>query len=265
MIFNKDQAAKLRSLAEKEGIGKKEETLTYSSLIEDKPGRKIDNVMLTVILAVAILFLIALGVFLLGQNDLKYRQVVDSMNKQSEALRVELSSLNSKTNSLKSELTENIQRNSGLSEQVMSLNIVNSGLKNKLGDIEKERSVLAKEIMQAQQKAAAMEAEKKELQSVLQKQVSGLEAKITQLSSKIEQAKSAVVEGEVIFINKENQFAVINLGKNRGLDKGMFLDIISGDAVIGQLEVVEARQDVSACNIKTDFNKLSVGLKVRLK
>jgi chromosome segregation ATPase len=58
------------------------------------------------------------------------------------------------------------------------------------------------------------------------------------------------VRGEVIAVNKDEKFIVIDKGETAGVRPGMTLKIMRGDASIGTAEVIETRKDISAADIK---------------
>lgn len=58
------------------------------------------------------------------------------------------------------------------------------------------------------------------------------------------------IEGKIISVNEENNFVVINLGEEDGLKLGMDFEVYRGDKRIGNLEVIEMRSRIAACDIK---------------
>jgi len=58
------------------------------------------------------------------------------------------------------------------------------------------------------------------------------------------------VRGEVIAVNREEEFVVIDLGEASGLKPGDLLKIVRRDREIATVEVIETRKEISAANIK---------------
>jgi chromosome segregation ATPase len=58
------------------------------------------------------------------------------------------------------------------------------------------------------------------------------------------------VKGQIIAVNKEEKFVVIDKGETSGVRTGMTLKIMRGDSAIGTAEVIETRKDISAADIK---------------
>ena len=57
-------------------------------------------------------------------------------------------------------------------------------------------------------------------------------------------------QGRIVTINDEYKFVVIDLGKEQGVEAGMPFTVYRGDKEIGQVEVIEAHQRISAADIK---------------
>lgn len=57
------------------------------------------------------------------------------------------------------------------------------------------------------------------------------------------------LKGKILLVNRQQQFVVINLGKNNGIRHGMIFDVYRNDQKIGSLRVVEVRNNLSAADI----------------
>ena len=57
-------------------------------------------------------------------------------------------------------------------------------------------------------------------------------------------------KGRIITINREHDFVVIDLGRRDSVDVGTYFDVYKGGFVIGSIEVIQARDRISACDIK---------------
>ena len=58
------------------------------------------------------------------------------------------------------------------------------------------------------------------------------------------------LQGEVIAVNHEEKFVVVDMGESSGLRPGALLKIMRGDRKIGVVEVIETRKEISAADIK---------------
>jgi len=58
------------------------------------------------------------------------------------------------------------------------------------------------------------------------------------------------LQGEIIAVNQEEKFVVIDMGESSGLRPGVLLKIMRGDKEVGTAEVIETRKEISAADIK---------------
>ncbi len=58
------------------------------------------------------------------------------------------------------------------------------------------------------------------------------------------------LRGEIIAVNREEKFIVIDLGESSGLRPGVLLKAMRGDREIATVEVIETRKEISAADIK---------------
>ncbi len=58
------------------------------------------------------------------------------------------------------------------------------------------------------------------------------------------------LRGEIIAVNHEEKFVVIDIGESSGLRPGFSLKIMRGDKEVGSAEVIETRKEISAADIK---------------
>ena len=58
------------------------------------------------------------------------------------------------------------------------------------------------------------------------------------------------LRGEVIAVNKEEKFVVVDIGEASGVRPGALLKVMRGDSEIATLEVIETRREISAADIK---------------
>ncbi len=75
------------------------------------------------------------------------------------------------------------------------------------------------------------------------------------------QEKSAPVKqsGTILELNKEQNFAIIDLGEDAGIKVGDTLKVYKQDKVTGTIEVIQVRQGISACDIKEEIEAIGIG------
>ncbi|MBU1122068.1 MAG: hypothetical protein ABIH71_02215 [Candidatus Omnitrophota bacterium] len=67
---------------------------------------------------------------------------------------------------------------------------------------------------------------------------------------KPESTKLQGFRGEVIAVNKDEKFVVLDLGEASGIKPGVQLKVMRGDKEVGTVEVIETRKEISAADIK---------------
>lgn len=77
------------------------------------------------------------------------------------------------------------------------------------------------------------------------------------------QAPAAGYKGNVVSVNDENNFVIVNLGEDAGIKTGDKLNVYRGVDYIAGLEVIQTRKDICAADIKNKMLKIQVGDSVR--
>jgi hypothetical protein len=70
-------------------------------------------------------------------------------------------------------------------------------------------------------------------------------------------------QGEVLLVNKENNFIIVNLGENVGMKVGDSLRVFRDDKAIATIEVIQLRKNFSACDIKSASTSIKIGDKIK--
>jgi hypothetical protein len=282
-MFNKDQASKLRDLAEQQGVNQKEEPLTYSAIIgEDRRDSSHESNSLAVKgVIIAVTGLVLFGVviaafFILQQNEAKYKEIIKSMNQQGQALKNQLSSVTEKTKQLENNLQVNLDKNRELVSQLRNLDGTNVALNSQLTVLASERKQLLQQISDTRQKAAELERARQALQVQMQENtaatkevISGLQSKVAMLDSKLAALPSiSVVPAEssrIVLINQQEDFVLVNKGSASGYKNGMRLAVFREGVPVAELVVNAVRDQVSACDIVSLTNALRLQDEVRVK
>ena len=66
---------------------------------------------------------------------------------------------------------------------------------------------------------------------------------------------AAFTEGQVVVVNREYDFIVMNRGKNHGLSVGQEFQIVRGNQVLGKVKVEKVYDELSAAAILPDSQK----------
>ena len=69
---------------------------------------------------------------------------------------------------------------------------------------------------------------------------------------------TASANGQVVVVNREYDFVVVNLGKNQGLSVGQEFQIVRGDAVLGKVKVEKVYDELSAAAILPESQKENI-------
>ncbi len=73
----------------------------------------------------------------------------------------------------------------------------------------------------------------------------------------------ASVNGNVVSINDENNFVIVNIGEDSGIKIGEKLNVYRGADFIAGLEVIQIRKDILAADIKNKMKPIEVGDSVK--
>src|SRR3989338_2556329 len=75
----------------------------------------------------------------------------------------------------------------------------------------------------------------------------------------VQEAGTAGLDGRVLSINPDNNFVVVNLGEEAGIQLGDSLGVYRGSKYIAGLEVIQVRKNICAADIKQKNAKIQVG------
>jgi len=69
--------------------------------------------------------------------------------------------------------------------------------------------------------------------------------------------------GRIVSINEENNFIIVDIGKDSGLREGDNLSVFRDKEYIARLEVIQVRNDIAAADLKEQWSKVNIGDMVR--
>ena len=153
---------------------------------------------------------------------------------------------------------------------------------HEVGRLTKELEQLRQDHQQAATRVSGLEAERdaaKQQLAELQKAKAELESKVLELSERptvelekvsvnsggpasggavalpVSASSGGATQGQVVVINREYDFIVMNLGKNHGLSIGQEFQVVRGSEVLGKVKVEKVYDELSAAAILPDSKK----------
>lgn len=221
-----------------------------------------------------------------------------TLQKNNEQLRGDLSNLTREKQRLgqrlKDDLAPLIDQNAQLKQQLDNLNSLKSKLEAELGQLKGEKSDLERKLNEIdsfleqsltgpkytglreqldiirsggtpetrtpETQTAGPEEESVELPPIVVKPQTQAQAETPAWPK-----KSIPVEptGTVLEMNQENKFVIIDLGQDVGIKPGDTFKVYKQGKVVGTIEVIQARQSISACDIKEEITAIEVGDTIR--
>lgn len=79
----------------------------------------------------------------------------------------------------------------------------------------------------------------------------------------LEVAETHGFSGNIVSINDDNNFVIIDIGEDKGIRLGDSLSVYRGAEYVAGLEVIQVRKDIAAADIKSRVAKIQVGDHVR--
>jgi chromosome segregation ATPase len=177
-----------------------------------------------------------------------------------------------------SEQTESLRNeNFELKSRLMALGDKKTSLEGKLVDIQQEREILAKRLQELDQllqdrvdsiievkndlKAARTEAKKASVKDSRVVQLAPIIVKASDESAPQGGGpRSGPVSGQVLAVNEENNFVIVDAGEQDGVHVGQLFTVSRDGQKIASLEVIQTRKEISAADIKS----VSAGTKIKI-
>ena len=149
-------------------------------------------------------------------------------------------------------LTKNLEQarseHTALASQVEEFSSERSTMQQQLADLEKAKSELESKVMQLSEKPT-VELDK----IVVTNDQSGAGAAMS-----VSAASGGPMNGQIVVINRDYDFVVMNLGKKQGLSIGQEFQIVRGEQVLGRVKVEKIYDELSAAAILPDSHKDSI-------
>ncbi len=215
---------------------------------------------------------------------------ISKLKKDKEAIAREIKYGNDLAKNLSIELARAQNEKQFMSERMEKINDENNNLHQQLKNLTSTKIALEKSIVQLQGDKKQVEGKLMENEGVIQTRID----QIYQLKDSLEKdfkpasknpktgdidlspiiVKSgnaavnevkapAALKGNIISVNEDNNFVIVNLGEDSGISIGDKLNVYHGADYIAGLEVIQVRKDISAADIKNKMTKIQVGDSVR--
>lgn len=207
--------------------------------------------------------------FLVKSEKQQLEEQLQEVTEAKEQLEADLAKVTAQADQIAQQLAEERQMKATLAKSV--------------DDRQKEIDRLGKDLAQAQSEHEGLVAQVGQLQGQqqslqqqladLEKAKGELEAKVLELSGSptVELDKiivkgddtasaepRAAGEGQVIVVNREYDFIVMDLGKKQGLEIGQEFQIVRGQEVLGRVKVEKVYEELSAAAILPESKKDSI-------
>ncbi len=204
-------------------------------------------------------------------EDLKGR--LDDLQQSKTKIEEELGRIRKEYASAQAELAKAVESREALSKSV-------EDREREIGRLTRDLEQVRTESKQASGQLTELQGERETMKKQLadlEHAKSDLEAKVLELSSRptVELDKVLVTndkgqpgspvpvsattgsgrEGQVVVINREYDFIVMNLGKNHGLSVGQEFQVVRGAEVLGKVKVEKVYDELSAAAILPDSHK----------
>jgi len=169
--------------------------------------------------------------------------------------------------------------NISLRRQLKGLDSRKISLEVKLAGLQKENTSLGNRIKEMEEmleaKSLQMDSLKYKMQAleqgkpVAEKEKESVELPPIVVRPKPQQPPAAVEapsvasSGKILAINRDNNFVIIDSGADQGIKTGDLFSVYRNDEAIANIEVIQSREKISACDIKKEKSPIKVGDIVR--
>ena len=132
-----------------------------------------------------------------------------------------------------------------------------------LNDLESQKSELERKIGELEQKTSGVELGKI-IVSPEQQNAAPAKESSPKNANPASSSKSSGIDGKVLVVNKEYNFAVINMGSKDGISLGSEFSVYNGDKYLGDIKVEKLRDSMAAAGFVSEGlkDKISEGDKV---
>jgi len=177
-----------------------------------------------------------------------------------------------------------------LEDRVKRINEENLSLRDKIKQLTSTKIALEKSVVRLQDEKKDMERKLQETENVIQSRIDEIWEIKEELDESFEPAESSGLgsielppivvsadsgsgtstssrgyghQGNIVSINDDNNFVIVDIGEDSGLRIGDNLSVYRGAEYVAGLEVIQLRENIAAADIKDKTSSLQVGDVVR--
>lgn len=208
-----------------------------------------------------------------AKNDLERRMVYNE--KLAETLSEDLVREKRDKKSISDQLDNLRSENFELKSRLMAMGDKKTSLEGKLVDLQQEREVLAKRLSELdqvlQERVDSIIQVKNDLKTARAetKDIQAKDSRVVQLQPIVVKAaeettgqkSSSAAAGQVLAINDENNFVIVDMGEDAGIKVGQTFTVSRNSQKIATVEVIQTRKEISAADIKSvnSGSKIKIG------
>ncbi len=211
------------------------------------------------------------------QNDKADAELrISELNQERRELQRKLQYNEKLLNSISAEMVREKNEKNKLEKDLIALKEQNRALRRKANRLDRQRIAFAERLSKLTQEKERLIARIEETESLLGEKTTQMEHMHQELEEMLKKVKAETeeikapkesvelptivvssppvieidrLEGKVLTVDKEHAFVVIDLGRNDGVDNDMVFEVVREDNVLGQIKVIQLREEISACDI----------------
>ncbi|HBR15281.1 MAG TPA: hypothetical protein DD723_07045 [Candidatus Omnitrophica bacterium] len=231
----------------------------------------------------------------LKQTNTDIQLELDSLNHSKEDIDREIKYKEDLINKLSLEVARAKNEKKFANDTVEKINTENTELRNQLKQLATTKSALEKSIVRLAEEKKQMEHQLSGTETLIQSKIDEIWEIKDSLDKTVQSAQAATpssnavelppivvsssggedaveldqgmsapgFNGNVISVNEENRFIIVDLGESSGIRTGDTLSVYRGSEYIASLEVIQVRKDISAADIKDQRAKIQAGDSVK--
>jgi chromosome segregation ATPase len=189
-------------------------------------------------------------------DKFQMRETVKALKNENRLLKSQLKVLNERKTRLEDKFSELQDRNASLENNMVKLEAFVREKILQVDDLKSDLGIMPAEGGRANSSADKMEDGSSGSRGSIELAPIVVKSLEEQAASRNQQAAKLV---SVIAVNRDDNFVIINLGNSSGVKVGDTFRIFRKDELVGSVEVIQARDNISACDIKNEFMPIVVG------
>ncbi len=196
-------------------------------------------------------------------NNYDIKNSLASLVKENKELKTKLVFIAERKEALEVSLSELKAKNQELEDSLEKMQIFVKSKLRQVDELKSEFSSIKPEAVKEavkQEKAAAQRKESVDLPTIVIRP-DGKKETVAAIASQAETIKKAA---NIIAVNKDSNFVIMNQGSNQGIKTGDSFKVFDADnRPAGEIEVIQVRDNIAAADIKKEMQPLRVGFTVR--